>query len=98
MVEAQLVDADLTWRVHERGSFGLTLQQQDIARNPEAYVADVYDRRHTLGHKLRYALQLDPQTQIQVGYADAYLDQNAIETPQPVDRSWFVNVGYTVAL
>lgn len=98
IVEAQLVDAQLTWQIHKRGSFGLTLQQQDVARNPAAYAVNVDDRRRKVGHKLRYALQLNPQTEFQLGFAGAYLDDEAIEAPGPVDRSWFVNLGYTIPL
>lgn len=98
IVEAQLVDAQLTWRIHDRGSLGVTVQQQDIARNAEAYAVEVRDRRNALGHKLRYALQLNPQTEIQLGFADAYIEDNAIETPFPNASSWFVNLGYSIPL
>ena len=59
---------------------------------------DVDDRRHKVGHKLRPALQLNPQTEFQLGFADACLDDEAIEAPGPLDRSWFVNLGYTIPL
>ena len=98
ILDANLVDAQRNWQLEEHGTIFIALQQQDIVRNPQAYSVSVDARTKELGRKLAYSWSLNPRTQIQLGYADAFADANSIEALMQSNSNWFMNVGYTLGL
>ena len=98
ILDANMLDARLTWQFDWRGSLSLAVQQQDIARNPDAYIQDVEAHTNELGRELVYAWKLTPQTELHFGYSDAYAkdaEMSALAEPQ---RNWFMRVGYSLGL
>ena len=98
ILDASLVDAQLNWQLNEYGAIHIALQQQDIARNPQAYAVNVAAHTKELGRKLAYSWSLNPRTQVQLGYADAFADANRIEALIDSNSNWFMNIGYTLGM
>ncbi|MCG8370025.1 MAG: hypothetical protein MJA32_05870 [Proteobacteria bacterium] len=98
LIDAELVDATLTWRFAAYGSVKLAVQQQGIERRRDAYAVDVDARSKNVGRRLSYSWQVNPGTEIQLGYADAFADPNAVDVLVDTNRSWFMKVGYAPGL
>jgi hypothetical protein len=41
---------------------------------------------------------MNPQTVFYLGYSDAYVDNDNLESLEVSDRSWFMKVGYAWAM
>lgn len=94
IVDANVIDAQLTWQFDPRGSVRLSVRQKDIERNPDAYMQNVEEHLKDTGSELRYSWKLNPQTEFNLGYSDAYDEIYAI---RQLDSNWFMQVGYTRA-
>jgi len=97
ILDANLVNAHLTWSFDGRGSVRLSMRQRDVERNPDAYVESVEERTKDVGRELLYSWQLNPQTVFNLGYSDAYDENIELGAIRPVDRNWFMKLGYTLA-
>ena len=98
ILDARMVDAQLTWEIDYRGSLNVTLQQQDVIRNQSAYVQTVVPRSTDLGSELTWSWQLNPKTELNLGYSEDYADNVEISKPIELDRSWFMNVDYAIGM
>lgn len=98
ILDANMLDAQLTWQFHDRGSFSVMVQQQDILRNQDAYLQTVESHTHEVGHELMYSWQVNPQTEISVGFSDAYADNVEFSALAEPNRNWFMRLGYALAL
>lgn len=98
ILDARVVDAQLTWQIDYRGSLSVTLQQQDVVRNPSAYAQTVMPRSTDLGSEFTWSWQLNPKTELNLGYSDDYADNIEISALVEPDRSWFMNVGYAIGM
>ena len=98
IIDAKLVDASLIWQFDNVGSVNLALQQQDIERNQGAFAVAVAPRTREVGHRLSYTWKVSPRAEIQLGYADAFADVNAVEVLVDTNRNWFMNVGYALGM
>jgi hypothetical protein len=92
--DAFVHDLRLTWQFSARSFLRLTVQIQDIARDPTLYVDEVDARTENIGRQLLYSYKLNPQTVFFLGYSDALLDDDSLSHPTHTDRTWFMKVGY----
>ncbi len=94
--DARVVDVHLTWQFDDRGSIRLSRRQRDVERNPDAYVGSVEELTHDVGGELLYSWKLNQQTDFNLGFSDSYnkdFDPGAI---RPMQRNWFMRLGYTL--
>ncbi len=96
--DASVVDARLTWQFSLRSYVRLTLQQTRIERNQDEYVEIVDSETKEVGRQLLYSWELNPQTVFFLGYSDAYVDNDAVDSLVASDRTWFMKVGYAWAM
>ena len=92
--DAMAADTRLTWQFNLRSFLRLTVQGQDLQRNPDLYIDPVDDRARKVGRQLLYSYKLNPQTVFFLGYADHYVDEDDFESLLVADRAWFMKVGY----
>ncbi len=92
--DAFVHDLRLTWQFSARSFLRLTLQIQDIERDPALYVEEVDARTEDVGRQLLYSYKLNPQTVFFLGYSDALLDDDGLSRPTTTDRTWFMKIGY----
>ena len=92
------MDARLTWQFQDNGSFSVLVQQQDIVRNTEAYLQAVEPHTKDVGHELMYSWKVNPQTEISVGFSDAYAENIEFSALAEKNRNWFMRLGYALAL
>ena len=45
-----------------------------------------------------YSWQVNPQTEISVGFSDAYADNVELSALAEPNRNWFMRLGYALAL
>ncbi len=95
--DAKVVDARVTWQFDPRGSLRLSMRQKDIERNADAYIGKVDGQTKDVGRELLYSWRLNPQTEFNLGYSDAYDENIELDAIRPLDRNWFMRVGYTLA-
>ena len=74
------------------------VQQQDILRNQNAYLQVVESHTKDVGHELTYSWQVNPQTEISVGFSDAYADNVGFSALAEPNRNWFMRLGYAATL
>ncbi len=92
--DADLYDLRLTWQFNRRSFIRLTAQYQDIERNVDEYIDEVDANTRTLGRQLLYSYKINPQTVFFLGYSDNYLDDDALNTLEETDRTFFMKIGY----
>lgn len=90
----RLDDLRLTYQFSIRSFLRLTLQQQDVTRDPALYVDPVGRRDRNLGSQLLYSYKLNPQTVFFLGYSDAAISDDVITDPEVVDRALFMKLSY----
>jgi len=96
---AQIFDASvfnlrLTWQFSRRSFLRLTTQYQDIERNVDEYIDDVESRTRSMGRQLLFSYKLNPQTVLFLGYSDNLYEDDALDTLEKTDRTWFMKIGY----
>jgi hypothetical protein len=96
ILDASVYDAQLTWQIDWRGSLNVTLQKQDIARNPDAYLQNVMEHTRNTGGELLYTWKLNPQAELHFGYSDVFADNAEISVLADRNRNWFMRFGYTL--
>jgi len=92
--DADLYDLRLTWQFNRRSFIRLTAQYQDIERNVEEYIDEADANTRTLGRQLLYSYKINPQTVFFLGYSDNHLDDDALNTLEETDRTFFMKIGY----
>ena len=92
--DAGVADVRLTWQFNLRSYLRLTVQHEDIERNPAVYVDDVDAHSRDVGRQLLYSYKLNPQTVFFLGYSDQYVDDDNLDGLTISDRTWFMKVGY----
>ena len=92
--DARLVDARATWQFNARSFVRLTVQEQDIERNPDAYFSPVFRNAKSRGLQLLYSYKLNPQTVFFLGYADNHIDNDLLLRNLMTDRTFFMKIGY----
>ena len=92
--DALLADARLTWQFNLRSFLRLTMQYQDIERNPDLYLEEEDAREQEIGRQLLYSYKLNPQTVFFLGYSDNHINDDSLDDLTISDRSWFMKIGY----
>jgi hypothetical protein len=92
--EAILADTRLTWQFNLRSFLRLTVQYQDIERNPDVYIEPTDAREKEVGRQLLYSYKINPQTVFFLGYSDQYMDNDALDGLTESDRTVFMKIGY----
>ena len=92
--DATLADTRLTWQFNVRSFIRLTVQYQDIERNPDVYIEPTDAREKDVGRQLLYSYKLNPQTVFFLGYSDSYVDDDSLDRLTAEDRTWFMKIGY----
>ncbi len=96
ILDASMLDAQVTWRIDWRGSLSLAVQQQDIERNPDAYLQVVEPASRDTAGELMYSWQLNPQTELHFGFSNTYADDVELSALAAKSRNWFMRFGYTL--
>ena len=91
---ASVADVRLTWQFSVRSYVRLTLQHEDIERNPSLYIDDVDARSRNVGRELLYSYKLNPRTVFYLGYSDQFVDDDTLNGLTETDRNWFMKIGY----
>ena len=91
---ASVADLRLTWQFSVRSYLRLTLQHEDIERNPDVYLDDVDARERQVGRELLYSYKLNPQTVFYLGYSDRSVDDDTLSGLTETDENWFMKIGY----
>lgn len=92
---AELSDLRLQWQFNVRSFLRLTMQRQDIARNPAEYTdPDTDARSFSMGRQLLYSYKVNPQTVFYVGYSDNLLDGGEFLDRTQTDRTFFAKFSY----
>jgi hypothetical protein len=96
---AQIFDASvynlrLTWQFNRRSFLRLTTQYQDIERNVDEYIDDVDAKTRRMGRQLLFSYKINPQTVFFLGYSDNLYEDDALDTLEETDRTWFMKIGY----
>ena len=91
---ASIADLRLTWQFSVRSYLRLTLQHEDIERNPDLYIDDVDARSRQVGRELLYSYKLNPRTVFYLGYSDQFVDDDTLNDLTATDENWFMKVGY----
>lgn len=94
ILDASLMDARLNWQLGDGESIQLTLQQQEIERNPEAYTVSVNVHTKDVGSKLLYSWKLNSKTEFHFGYSDSFVENNQVDLPATAEQNWFMSIGY----
>jgi len=92
--DAAVHDVRLTWQFSIRSFLRLTTQFQDVERNPDVYTDTVDARSRDVGRQLLYSYKLNPQTVFFLGYSDALVDDDQLDSLTTTDRTWFLKLGY----
>ena len=92
--DAIAADTRLTWQFNLRSFLRLTVQGQNLDRNPAVYIDPVDDRARNVGRQLLYSYKLNPQTVFFIGYADHHVDEDDFDALLLSDRTWFMKIGY----
>ena len=92
--DAQVHDVRLTWQFNLRSFIRLSLQAQDIERNPAEHISPVDERTKDVGRQLLYSYKLNPQTVFFLGYSDALIEDDSLDSLTTTDRTWFMKIGY----
>ncbi len=98
VLDATALDARLMWHFNRKSYLRLSVQQREIERHPEAYVAAVDASLKDVGHQLLYSWKLNPQTVLFLGYSDAYERARERTEARVSERRWFLKVGYGFAI
>ena len=92
--EAQVHDVRMTWQFNVRSYIRLSVQAQDIKRNPDEHIDPVDSRTKDVGRQLLYSYKLNPQTVFFLGYSDALVRDDSLSELTETDRTWFMKIGY----
>ncbi len=92
--DAAVHDLRLTWQFSIRSFLRLTTQLQDVEHNPDVYTDTVDARSRDVGRQLLYSYKLNPQTVFFLGYSDALIDDDQLDSLTTTDRTWFMKLGY----
>lgn len=91
---ASVADVRLTWQFSVRSYLRLTLQHEDIDRNPDVYIDEVDARERQVGRELLYSYKLNPRTVFYLGYSDQFVDDDSLDGLTEKDETWFMKIGY----
>jgi hypothetical protein len=91
---ASVADLRLTWQFSVRSYLRLTLQHEDIDRNPDVYIDEVDAREKQVGRELLYSYKLNPRTVFFLGYSDQFVDDDSLDGLTEADETWFMKIGY----
>ncbi|HKJ19161.1 MAG TPA: hypothetical protein VJ993_00750, partial [Woeseiaceae bacterium] len=92
--DATLADTRLTWQFNLRSFLRLTIQYQDIERNPDQYLEEEHAHEQEIGRQLLYSYKLNPQTVFFLGYSDNHINDDSLDDLTISDRTWFMKIGY----
>ena len=92
--EARLADTRVVWQFNLRSFLRLTVQFQDVERNPDVYVEPTDAREKDVGRQLLYSYKINPRTVFFLGYSDRYVDNDALDKLTVEDRTVFMKIGY----
>jgi hypothetical protein len=91
---ASVADLRMTWQFSVRSYLRLTLQHEDIERNPDVYIDEVDAREKQVGRELLYSYQLNPRTVFYLGYSDQFVDDDSLDELTEANETWFMKIGY----
>jgi hypothetical protein len=96
---AQIFDASvfnlrLTWQFTRRSFLRLTTQYQDTELNVDEYIDNVDAKTRSMGRQLLFSYKINPQTVFFLGYSDNLYEDDALDTLEETDRTWFMKIGY----
>ncbi len=91
---ATLADTRVTWQFNLRSFLRLTVQYQDVERNPGVYIEPVDAREKEVGRQLLYSYKINPRTVFFLGYSDQYVDDDTLAGLTVEDRTIFMKIGY----
>ena len=92
--DAKVCDTRLTWQFSRRSFLRLSVQYQDVEKNPDEYIDPVDENSIDVGRQLLYSYKINPQTVFFLGYSDHHIDEDALDTLTVTDRTIFMKIGY----
>jgi hypothetical protein len=93
--DAKLADLRLTWQFNVRSFLRLTVQDQDIERNVEAYDNRATDpTTSTLATEILYSYKLNPQTVLFAGYSENSVEDDFTRDLEMTGRTFFLKLSY----
>ncbi|MDJ0814151.1 MAG: DUF5916 domain-containing protein, partial [Woeseiaceae bacterium] len=92
--DAVVADLRLTWQFSVRSFLRLTMQYQDISRNPDEYIEVVDRETRDVGRQLLYSYKINPQTVFFLGYSDVLVRDDSLNSLTETERTWFMKIGY----
>lgn len=92
--DAKVHDLRLTWQFSVRSFIRLTLQHQDVRKNPDMYIEVVDEHERDVGRQLLYSYKLNPRTVFFLGFSDRHVDDDDLDSLTVTDRTVFMKIGY----
>ena len=92
--DAKVYDVRVTWQFSRRSFLRLSVQYQDVDKNPDEYIEPVDENSKDVGRQLLYSYKINPQTVFFLGYSDQHIDEDALDTLTVTDRTIFMKIGY----
>jgi hypothetical protein len=92
--DAQVHDLRATWQFSVRSFIRLSVQYQDVERNPDMYIDEVDAHTRDVGRQLLYSYKLNPQTVFFLGFSDSHVDDDDLDSLTVTDRTFFMKIGY----
>ncbi len=93
--DAQLTDLRMTWQFNVRSYVRLTLQRQLVTRDLAQFTDPSTEARSlTVGSQILYSYQVNPQTELFVGYSDSQLQGALWPTLMRTSSTAFMKFSY----
>lgn len=91
---ANLTNFKTTYQFNARSFLRFTLQHTDNERNQDLYLADVQKRNKKLTTQLLYTYRVNAATRFFIGYSDEGFQNDAYDSIEPTNRTFFAKFSY----
>ncbi|MFC3186978.1 DUF5916 domain-containing protein [Shewanella intestini] len=92
---ANLTDVRLNWQLSLRSFIRLSSVYTHIERDPSLYIYQHRQAKYQdLGNELLYGYKLNPQSVFYLGYSDAFVADDTIDTLTQHDKTYFMKLSY----
>ncbi|WP_394130936.1 DUF5916 domain-containing protein [Shewanella maritima] len=92
---ANLSDIRLNWQLSLQSFIRLTSVYTHIERDPSLYLYQQRDAKYqNLGNEILYGYKLNPQSVFYLGYSDAYLANDDIDSLNQDEKTYFMKLSY----
>ena len=92
--EANLTDLRATWQFSVRSFVRLTVQYEDIDRNPDSYIDPVDRKERGLAGQFLYSWKLNPQTVFFFGLSQSGFQDDSLPGLEVFERTAFIKASY----